>query len=459
MDRLRTTSWKPFPFSGLWLSLFIFAYHMGFTQTVLDDYVEAGLKNNVVLQQKKISYAQAENALRIAKSYFLPSVSLLADYTSGRGGRNISLPLGDLLNPVYRSLNALTEGNAFPDVPNVSQDFFPYNFYDVRLRTSVPLLNTDLIQRRKIQGLAVVMQQHEVDMYKRQLIFEIKAAYYHYLAARASIEIHENAVALVEKNVKISEALLRNGKALPSALHRLRSEREKAKAELTAATSTANNAATYFNFLLNRDPAEAIALSFSIEPDQLQEALPQTTRAREEVKMMATALEIQETTLMMEQLKRLPKVNAFVDVGSQDVNWEYDGDSRYYLVGIQLSIPLFHGSRTNRNIRQHELEIQKTQLKFEDTKSQMVVAVTVARNELSATIQNFAAARKQLKSAESYFHLMVNGYREGVESLLSFLDARNHLIISRLHLNLRTFELMIAYAKVERETASYPLIN
>jgi outer membrane protein TolC len=61
----------------------------------LEDYIREGLKNNLVLEQKNISLKQAQQSLRIAKSYFLPSINLLADYTSGKGGRSIAIPVGD----------------------------------------------------------------------------------------------------------------------------------------------------------------------------------------------------------------------------------------------------------------------------------------------------------------------------------------------------------------------------
>ncbi|HMG91843.1 MAG TPA: TolC family protein, partial [Chryseolinea sp.] len=77
-------------------------------QTVLDAYIQEGLKSNLVLQQKTISWEQAQQSLQVARSFFLPSVNLLTDYTSGEGGRSISMPIGDLLNPVYASLNQIT---------------------------------------------------------------------------------------------------------------------------------------------------------------------------------------------------------------------------------------------------------------------------------------------------------------------------------------------------------------
>ena len=64
-------------------------------QAVLNDYARQGLANNVVVQQKAIAYEQAERSLQIASGAFLPSVVLLADYTSGEGGRSISIPVGE----------------------------------------------------------------------------------------------------------------------------------------------------------------------------------------------------------------------------------------------------------------------------------------------------------------------------------------------------------------------------
>ena len=118
----------------------------------------------------------------------------MADFTSGEGGRSIALPIGDLLNPVYASLNQITQSDAFPQVENVNQNFFPKNFYDARIRTSVPLFNTDLYVNRNIQGQQVMLKQYELEAYKRQLVFDIKSAYFLHLGAVSAAKIYESAL-------------------------------------------------------------------------------------------------------------------------------------------------------------------------------------------------------------------------------------------------------------------------
>jgi outer membrane protein TolC len=161
----------------------------------------------------------------------------------------------------------------------------------------------------------------------------------------------------------------------------------------------------------------------------------------------------------MSRLNRLPKVNAFLDLGTQSEGWRYNDDSRYYLVGVQLSLPIFQGFRNDRTIRQNQLELQKSEQDLVHTQKRLELGVSVARNELATTIENYHAAEEQLSSAQSYFHLVDRGYKEGVNSLIEFLDARNELTSSQLQLNLRKLEALTASAHLERETASYTISN
>lgn len=429
-------------------------------QSPLNRYIQEGLKSNLVLQQQNLSLQQAQQSLKIARSYFMPSVNLLMDYTSGDGGRSIAIPVGDLLNPVYASLNQLTQSDEFPQIPNVEQNFFPKNFYDAKVRTSIPLINTDLYINKTIRQQQVTLKGYEVELYQRQLVEEIKVAYFNFASARAAVRIHESALALVTKNVEVNKSLLENGKSLPANYLRAKSEAEHVKADLNSAENVASNARKYFNFLLNRD------LDSDIDTDYpfFDEALLTDTTAvsiskREELKILQQAREINQSSLQMNKLSRLPKVNAFLDLGSQASDWQYNDNSRYYLAGVQFSMPLFQGFRNNMNIRQSSLEIQKTQYNLTNTSKQLQMAAEIAKNDLRTTLRNYEAAREQLKSAMSYFRLIDKGYQQGVNSLIEFLDARNQLTLSQLQQNLQQFKVLIAYAKLERETASYTFEN
>ena len=49
----------------------------------LDNYIAEGLKNNIVLEQKNVELDKALNALKEAKTYFLPMVNFIGLYQTG----------------------------------------------------------------------------------------------------------------------------------------------------------------------------------------------------------------------------------------------------------------------------------------------------------------------------------------------------------------------------------------
>src|SRR5215213_9143677 len=160
---------------ALFLSIFLL-----FSATAQDEipqeYISMAIENNLVLKEKKLSLEKSLVALKEARSFFLPTTWFEGQYTLAQGGRSIDLPVGDLLNPVYKSLNQLTGSNSFPTISNVSEQLLPNNFYDVRLKTTMPLINPDLKINRDIKQQQTLLQQNEVDIYKRALLKELKTA-------------------------------------------------------------------------------------------------------------------------------------------------------------------------------------------------------------------------------------------------------------------------------------------
>ena len=159
---------------------------------MLEEYIRVGLADNLVLKEKNISLEKSQVALKTARSLFLPTTYFEGQYTLANGGREISIPVGDLLNPVYQTLNQLTGSSKFPTIPNVSEQLIPNNFYDLRIKTSVPVINPDIKYNRDIKQQETKFRENEIDIYKRDLVREIKQAYYTILLSNKAIGIYES---------------------------------------------------------------------------------------------------------------------------------------------------------------------------------------------------------------------------------------------------------------------------
>jgi outer membrane protein TolC len=76
---------------------------------VLNNYVQEGLKNSQTLKQQNFQLQKAVFALSEAKTLFKPNINFNTTLSTAQGGRKIEIPVGDLVNPVYTTLNALTQ--------------------------------------------------------------------------------------------------------------------------------------------------------------------------------------------------------------------------------------------------------------------------------------------------------------------------------------------------------------
>jgi len=431
------------------------------SQDVLDTYIREGLSNNLILKQKKGNLEKGLTALKEARSLFLPTSWFETQYTIANGGRSIDIPVGDLMNPVYKTLNQLTGSNGFPQIGNVSEQFFPDNFYDVRIKTTMPIINPDLKINRQIKQQETELALNDIDMYKRELVKEIKTAYYNYLMADKAVTIYENALEVVTQNLKVNKTLLANGKGLYAYVSRAESEVRSVEAQLQTAKNERRNAQAYFNFLLNKPFTDSVHIQqYEMSISLLQNMMADDSVSvikREELKALNIAQGITTGVLKMNRSFRTPRLNTFFDLGAQGFDFKVNNNSFFYLAGLQLQIPLFSGKRNLYKIEKAEIELKNLAVNTEHTQKQLNLAAFVSRNNVMNSYNTYLASAKQQEAAQQYFKLIDRGYKEGINSFIEMLDARNQLTNSQLQVNINTYKLLSALADYERQTASYSI--
>ena len=431
-------------------------------QEPLDVYIREGLNNNLVIKSRQVSLEKSLLALKEARSLFLPTSYFDGQYTLAQGGRAISIPVGDLLNPVYQTLNQLTGTDKFPTISNVEEQLLPNNFYDLRIRTSMPIVNNELKANRNIKQKETAIRENELTIYKRELIREIKTAYYQYLMADRAISIYENAMVVVKQNLKVNQSMLQNGKGLPAYVSRAESEVTSVETQLQNAKNEKEKARSYFNVLLNKemsdsvaivDPKPAEALAMAIQSNQ------ESIEGREELKSLQITKGIQGDLLKMNKSFRVPKVNAYLDLAAQNFNFLVNDNSFFYLGGIQAVFPIYSGNRNLYKIQQNEFDLKQVDLTTSNTRKQLELAAFNSKSNARNLFGNYNASLKTEESSASYFRLIDRGYKEGINSFIELLDARNQLTQSQLQVALNKYRFLASLADYERQTSSYTLNN
>lgn len=428
---------------------------------VLEAYIQQGLKNNLQLQQEQLNYERSIENLAQAKALFLPYAGINASYQLADGGRKISIPVGDLVNPVYANLNQINSqlnngAPAYPMISNQTTNFLATDFHDTKVRLIQPLFNPEIYFNYKAQKELISVQQAQKKAYENQLKYEITSAYFQYLQSDEALRILKNTHSLLEELLKINQSLVANSKATKDVV--LSTEYELNKTEQQIAESEKNNqvAQSYFNFLLNRE------LNSSIDKDSTlsvagtdQSEIPALTdmalKQRQELAQLQSSLKASEQVVGLNRGNAfLPKINVVGDVGYQGFSYTFGSDQRYWLVQFGLTWDIFKGGEKRSRVQQARIDYQILENKMDQLKKQIELQVIQSHYDLQSARQAYAASQSGVRSAQKSFQIIQSKYKEGAAILIEYLDAQNKYTTAQLTNSINQYELLRKAAALQK---------
>lgn len=421
---------------------------------VLDAYIREGLQANLTTRQQGFQLQKSLLALEEARGLFLPSVNFNFTYSTAQGGRTIAFPVGDIINPLYYVTGLAPVGSN--PIPNVSEQLVPKNFYDTRVKTTMPILNAEIRYNRQIRQQQIGLVENDIAIVKRELVKDIKIAYFNYLKAEEAISIYENARKLLVESQRVNQSLVNNQMANPTVLVRSRNEIGRMDADLATARLTRENAGAYLNYLLTRD------LATPVQTDSLllntEDGLGSATGRREELDKLRNGLALNQTLLKLQQSYRTPKIGAALDLGSQGHLNNIDLKSNpFWLLGISIDIPLYAGNRNRLKVRQQQEEIRTIETQLEQVQRQLDLQVFTARNAVRSAQEVFRNRQQQVETARRYYRDMFRRYKENTAAFIELLDAQTQLTTAELQTTLARYDIWLRLAELERATAAYGL--
>ena len=423
---------------------------------VLDEYIQEALTNNESIRQQELTLGKSKAATDEAQKLFLPQSTLLADYTLAGGGRTIDFPVGDLLNPAYQTLNQLTNTDQFPQFDNQSILLNPNNFYDVKVRTSAPLINPEIKYNYRIKQQQETNASIELKRQKRELVRDVKKAYYQYQQAVIAVRIYEKSLTLTAENKRISEKLLVNGRGNRTAVTRATTEMTILESDLEEAKNQVLNARSLFNFLLNKPLDSPIII-----PDTPQDTFPallgNNTGQREELAQIDLADKINQNALKLSETYKKPKLNAFLDLGSQGFDAEVNGQSLYYLGGLSLEMNLFAFGRNKQKVKQAEADLKIIRSQKEQISDQLALQLNIAQNDYRSAIVQYDASISREESAKRGYQDTQGLYKQGQAIFIELLDAQNQYINAQNQRNIALTDVWLKWVEVERVNATYEI--
>lgn len=448
--------------------------------TVVDRLVREALETNLALQQQEISLERSRKVLAEARGRFFPSLDVRARYTRASGGRTIDFPVGDLLNPVYNTLNEVLQQQGqqprFSEIENQEINFIREREQDTRLELRQPLFAPRVLYGYRASKHQVSAQSASVETFQRELVRDVQTAYYNYRKAQRRIDILQAAETLVAENKRTNESLYAADRVTQDAVFRAEAEVLAIRQQIEEARAGVDQARRFVNFLLNRSAdapipapqqsAEALvdrrsaAVQGALAPvgdtsgitrvDAVRDARPELDRLR-------AATDAAEAQERIAKSAFLPTVSLAFDAGIQGETYGFDDDKPFYLGSVVLEWNLFNGFQDAARVEQRQLEVQRLERQREEVARQIGLEVREAVDAVRVAQRSLRTADARVRAARESFRITQRRYEAGRANQVTFIDARSTLTEAELNLNVTRYDLLTRLAELEYAAGLYAL--
>jgi len=431
----------------------------------LEFYIKIGLESNLALQQQELSLEQSIQVLNEARGLYFPSIDIGARYTRAGGGREITIPVGDLVNPIYRTLNDLLETQglppAFPEnIPNETVPFIREKEHETRIRLTQPIFQPAIWNNYGLKSDLNEIEELKTRMYKRHLVNEIKRAYYNYLKASQVVDLYKKIIDLQSENLRVSEKLFAAGKATQDVVFRAKAELSRTEQEKMNVENLQRQGRSYLNFIINRPLETEILITDTETPENsvafdYESAKNHAYLHREEIEQIKKAVTAAGKNAAIVRSRYFPGLNAVVDYGFQGTEYQFDKDNDYWIASLVLQWNLFRGFQDKAKLEQIYLEKQKLSKREEEIRNQIELEVERIYDNLTVARKTIDVARQQVESAQASFKIIRKKFEEGVAAQVEYLDSQTTLTNAAINEVISEYDYYITYANFERIVALY----
>ncbi|MBM4238593.1 MAG: TolC family protein [Gammaproteobacteria bacterium] len=430
---------------------------------VIEDYVKLGLGSNLALQSATLEVERSEAALDAARGRFFPEATLGARYTRSEGGREVSLPLGSALNPIYLTLNELLATSGKPPRFGLIEDprflLQREREQDTRISVRQPLYAPAIPAAVRAQRSLLEANEFARLAVSNRLRRDITVGYLDWLRASRSARLIDASRALLAENLRINESLFRNGKVTQDQVLRAQAELLAVEQQLTEASNVREQLQSYVNFLLNRPletPLEAAETQAEVSRTVADLAALRVAAAnkRPEYGQVDRAVRAAGARVDATRAARKPTLALGIDGGTQGEEYAFGSGRNFATVSVLLNWTLFDGGTRRAEVRQARVAQQQAELQREQVSQQIQLEVQQTLDRLQTSEASLRTAEARAAAARAVFRIAGRKRDEGVISQVEFLDARTSLTAAELNLNAVRFEVLARQAELDYATGA-----
>lgn len=432
--------------------------------------VDDALAANLELQGSSLAVRQRLAALAQARARYLPAIDFAARYSVADGGRTIDIPVGDLVNPIYATLEQLlaAQGQAteFPRVRNESIELLRPREQETKLVLLQPLYEPRLGPAVAAGRAQVASAEADLAALRAQVVRDVKQAYYRWLAAQQAVAVLDATLASARANLAANESLYRNGRITRDLVYRAEADVLEVEQERLATASRLRIAASYVNLLRNAPldrplPASAIdeatigrfraALLRVLAGRPLDARALQdlATRQRQELQSLDAAILAGEAGKDLARAAFKPTLALGAEAGVQGTAYGFGDEDRYVLASLVLRWNAFRGGGDRAALDEARALTEQLRTTRELAGLRIRLEVHQGLERFEVAEASLETAVKRAQAAAGAFEISSRKRDLGQINQAEFIDARRAYTDAQLNVTLVRAEYLARLAELE----------
>ena len=409
----------------------------------MSEAIQTALNSNKSIQLAKIDEGIAASQYKQTEAIFLPQVGF--SYTALSTN-----------NPLYAFGFKLQEKSI------TANDFNPYVLnnpsatpdFTTKLDVQQPLLNMDLLYKRKAAEKQTELYQYKTQRTREYLSFEVKKAYLQLLLAYDAVKVLEEALRNAESVYRFTENHYKQGFIQKSDLLNAQVQKKMVENNLAKAKSNIRNVSDYLSLLMGQKAGLVFIPDSLVQIEtHLVNQTIQIASTRSDFQAMQKPIESTDLTIKSNKMSYLPKLNAFGSYQFNDSRMLGFGASAY-LAGVQLSWDIFKGNTTKNTIASQTLERDKLSTELAQQKDQSQIELDKSLRDLADARFSIRQEELAVEEASETLLILQNRYEQGLVNTTDVLMASTQLSQQKFALAQAVYTSHVTEAYLELLTAS-----
>jgi outer membrane protein TolC len=442
----------------------------GSVEQGLQQLVDEALAANLELSASDAAVRQRLAALDQARARYLPVVDFAARYSVADGGRTIEFPVGDLLNPVYATLDQIlvSQGKPpqFPRVRNETIEFLRDREQETKLVVAQPIYEPRIGPAIDANRARLASSEADRAALRGQVVRDVKQAYYRWLALQQAVVVLDATLDATRANLAANESLYRNGKVTRDLVFRAEADVLEIEQERLATDSRVRIARSYVNLLRNAPldrplpPAEIDAQTVErfrtillqglagrrLESARLQELAGER---RQELRSLDSAI---DASLAQQDLARAafrPTLGFGAEAGYQGEDYGFGQDEEYVLASLVLRWNAYRGGADQAALREARALTDQLRAARDLAGQRVALEVQQAVENFEVAEASLETAAKRAQAAQGAFDITSRKRDLGQVSQAEFIDARRANTDAQLNVTRVRAEYLARLAELE----------